>query len=276
MPVFRGNVGNLLQHWVFCEALEAFRGSVDQIDFIDAYSMAPLADERPKLDGSAYLFDYVQRNLSRARTAYERAWHGLAPDAGHYPNSAALLTQVWPLRYSLLLCEDEPTTVNQLRMWAAGVERSDKCVRAAVAAGDWRSIFRQRLTSSGDLTFISFDPYMFDRHGSRRNAGNMNPGDLDLLNKAIETIDRRLIVQLSTYSANNANRQADVIEIVTAGVKASGLGLLGVVRADGNMMSLLLGRNVDPDSTLVTFPDRFTRWLADVKGRCQIESSGAG
>ena len=49
MPIFRGNVGNLLQHWVFCEALEVFRGSADQIDFIDAYSMAPLADERPKL-----------------------------------------------------------------------------------------------------------------------------------------------------------------------------------------------------------------------------------
>jgi hypothetical protein len=66
-----------------------------------------------------------------------------------------------------------------------------------------------------------------------------------------------------------------VIEVVTAGLKASGLGLLGVVRADGNMMSLLFGRNIDPDPSLVTLPARFTKWLADVKARCQTEPGAA-
>lgn len=269
MPLFRGNVGNLLQHWVLCETLEAFRGRADQIDFVDAYSMAPLADERPKLDGSAHLFDCVHRQLPGAQTAYERAWQTLAPSAGQYPNSAALLALIWPSRYSLLLCESEPRTVHQLRAWTDKVAHSENCVGVEIAAGDWRDGFRKGLALSGELTFLSFDPYMFDRHGSGRNPGNMDPSDLDLLNTAVEPIRGGLVVQLSTFSANNANPQEAVIEVVTSGLQRSGLRLLGVVRADGNMMSLLFARDIEATSTLVALPAQFAKWLAGVKARCQ-------
>lgn len=105
MPAFRGNIGNLLQHWVFCETLDALRPCASQIDFIDAYSMASFSDERPILDSSAHLFDCVQRLLPGIGSTYERAWQRLMPDPGRYPNSAAFLTQVWRGRYSMLLCE---------------------------------------------------------------------------------------------------------------------------------------------------------------------------
>jgi hypothetical protein len=268
MPVFRGNAGNLLQHWVFCEILEALHSSADHIDFIDAYSMAPLADERAKLDTSAYLFDCVQGRLSGAQTAYERAWYELAPEAWGYPNSAAFLVQLWPGRYSLLLCESEPATVEQLRRWVAGVERSEKCIHALIAPNDWRRRFMKPLTSSGDLTLISFDPYMFDQRGPGQNPGNMVLSDLYLLNKAIEPITGSLVVQLSTYSANNGNRQADVIEVVTSGLSGSELELIATVRVDGNMMSLLFGRNLVPPAALTTLSDRFANWLAGVKATC--------
>jgi hypothetical protein len=70
--------------------------------------------------------------------------------------------------------------------------------------------------------FISFDPYMFDRHGSGRNPGNLDPGDLDVLNEAVDSIHGPVVVQLSMFSANNANRQADVIQVVTSGLESAG------------------------------------------------------
>jgi hypothetical protein len=273
MPVFRGNVGNLLQHWVFCEILEALRNSADEIQLIDAYAMAPLANERPTLDRSTHLFDCAQRDLPGARTAYERAWHCLAPSVRSYPNSANLLTRLWSGRYSLLLCEAEPTTADQLRLWAVEVRSLEKCARIEIAEGDWRRRFRQGLVSSADVTLLSFDPYMFDRHGSGRNLGNMDPGDFALLSTAVEPIQGSLVLQLSTFSANNDNRQTDVIEVMTSGLKASGLQLLGVVRADGNMMSLILGRNVGVASSLGALPRGFDSWLAHLKMKCQTQSS---
>jgi len=43
---YRGNVGNLLQHWVLCEILVAGRNHAQDLAFIDAYSMAPFATEQ--------------------------------------------------------------------------------------------------------------------------------------------------------------------------------------------------------------------------------------
>lgn len=40
MSVYRGNVGNLLQHWVLCEILQDLQNHAEHLTFIDAYSMA--------------------------------------------------------------------------------------------------------------------------------------------------------------------------------------------------------------------------------------------
>jgi hypothetical protein len=109
---------------------------------------------------------------------------------------------------------------------------------------------------------------MFDRHGSGRNPGNMDPSDLDLLATTVEPIRCGLVVQLSTYSANNANPQAAVTDVVTSGLERSRLQLLAVVRADGNMMSLIFGRNIEAVSSLRAMQARFDSWLTRVKARC--------
>ena len=135
MTIFRGNVGNLLQHWVFCEILAVWQGCANRVDFIDAYSMAPLADERyPESDiASRRRFDWVQANLMEEQTPYERAWHRLTPDADRYPNSAAFLTEVWQGDYSLVLCESDASTVRELRRWQTKVEVSPRCIGLEIA-----------------------------------------------------------------------------------------------------------------------------------------------
>jgi hypothetical protein len=114
VPTFRGNVGKLLQHWVLCEVLSACQNHYQRLGFIDAYSMAPFADERPKLDATAPLFDEVCRRLPGRQSLYERAWLKLAPNTHEYPNSASFVTAAWRGRYAMLLCEKDPATIQEL------------------------------------------------------------------------------------------------------------------------------------------------------------------
>src|SRR5437667_12216386 len=95
MPVYRGNLGNLLQHWVLCDILAAARMHATRLDFIDAHSMAPLAHERPKRDATAPLFDCVQHRLPGDRTPYELAWNTFVSSGTAYPNSANFVTSIW-------------------------------------------------------------------------------------------------------------------------------------------------------------------------------------
>ncbi len=275
MPVFRGNVGNLLQHWVLCDLLVSCAKYYEQIAFVDAYSMAPSANERPRRDQTAHLFDFVRERLPGDATPYEKAWHLLGADATTYPNSAAFLSVVWPGPFLMLLCEWDPTTARELELWAGDLRSSARCLGADIVAGDWRQRFREGLPSSTDLTFISFDPYMFDRHGSGRNPGNMDPTDLERLVSALDTIQNSVLVQLSTYSANNANAQADVREAISSSLEPSSLQEIAVVQADGNMMSLVYGRNLAIGDSMRSSPSRFTTWLNRIKYQYGQKRGGA-
>jgi hypothetical protein len=269
VPVFRGNKGNLLQHWVFCEVLDACRGTVSRIDFIDAHAMAPLADERPKLDATAGLFDCVHEHLPGEGTAYELAWHALAPDACCYPNSAAFLTQVWQADYALVLCESEPATVRALETWRETVAARERCVRLEIVNGDWRDRYREGFAPEGDLTLLSFDPYVVSRTYAVRDAANMYQSDLELVGSATQSIPGRVLMQLSTYSVNGENSQEVVTEAVTSTLQPFGLQLVALVRTDGEMMSLLLGRGIGGGPSLDDLPERFDAWLGRWRSVCR-------
>ena len=87
MPTYKGNRGNLLQHYVLCELLSAAREHSSCLRFIDAHAMAPMAvrEEREKDP----VFGSVQARLPGQDSTYERAWKDLVPrgETG-YPNSA--------------------------------------------------------------------------------------------------------------------------------------------------------------------------------------------
>lgn len=67
MPTFRGNRGNLLQHWVLVELATILRNlstpPVPQLCFIDAHAMAPLAARHPSPGQTAQDFDAVRDAL---------------------------------------------------------------------------------------------------------------------------------------------------------------------------------------------------------------------
>lgn len=261
---YRGNVGNLLQHWVLCEILNAGRNHAQELAFIDAYSMAPFATERPKPDRGARVFNSVRDRLPGEHTPYEQAWHELAQGKGDgYPISAALVKSLWPGRYSLLLCDTDPSTAQELTLWSNETKRSPKCIAAEVYPGDWRARFNQGVAASGDLVFFSFDPDMFNQHRVRdRNSRHMYPGDLDLLATVVHGISQGMIVQLSTYSANCDNSQSTVIEVVASLIRNSGLKIVAAVSANGQMMSLVLARGIVWSDSMRCLASRFASWQA--------------
>ena len=272
MSTYKGNVGNLMQHWTLCELLGVAARHTSGLSFIDAHAMAPLASENKHKDKS---FAYVQDDLPYRRgSVYERAWHNLAANGG-YPNSAAFVEKVWEDDFSLLLCETNPATIAELEPWIERVSESARCKSVELFPSDWRERFAKGLPSpseaglaDGALTLVSFDPYMYNRRlgAKAQNKGNLYPEDIELALDAMSGVNEGILVQLSTYDTNDNNPQGAVIASVNSILAARGFTLCGVVRADNTMMSLVYTRNVPWSWELANLPDRFEKWSTTIPG----------
>lgn len=261
MPTYKGNKGNLLQHWVLCELVSAAREHVSRLQFIDAHAMAPMAEE-PKHENR--VFDSVRAHLPGTGSSYECVWKGLVPhgETG-YPNSASFVNRLWNGSVSMLLCEKDERTIAELQRWARAIPNVD----VKIAPGDWRCRFIDGLRVSGelaDLTFVSFDPYVISRHcGVQRPCrGNMYPEDLYLAVQAMKEIQTPVMIQLSTYSAQN-NSQPDVEQCIRDRFvnKGGGIEQVAAVTADSDMMSVVLARGVEWTGELKSLNKRFQNWL---------------
>jgi hypothetical protein len=255
----------LLQHWVLCELLQHSSKYWNRLRFVDAYSMAPLATERFKSGPSAHLFDHA-RDRAKPDSTYERTWRSIVEEREGYPNSAALVSALWLGTYSMLLCEHDKATVQELREWALEEMKKPKCLDVVIAPGDWRQTFQRNGWESADLTVLSFDPDMFNRHGSD-NGRNMAPSDLTLIAKTIEPVSGALLVQLSTYDVNDDNGQREVEGAVRSGLEVAGLQLVAVVSTDRKMMSLVLARGCEMPfmRAVAQLASQFNGWLTRLK-----------
>ena len=269
MPTFRGNRGNLLQHWVLVELLEALpQDGLAELCFVDAYSMSPMATRSPKVatDQTAPEFDRVRERLAEGRSAYERAWLSLSKSLGsEYPSSAALVRHCWEGQLHLLLCEADRATADEIWSWLSGLNTDTTSFELHRA--DWRERFLRSMPSTFDAYYFSFDPNMYDRHEvAVPKPENMYPSDIPIVGAAISGLPRvPILVQLSTYSVNGANSQADVLDNIVPKFARHGLGMAGCVRADNAMMSMIFTRDMSVVSDLER---RFQSWLAGHRRDC--------
>ena len=268
MGTYKGNVGNLMQHWTLCELLViAADNQTSGLSFIDAHAMAPLATENEHTD---YQFTRVEDGLgSHPQSAYQQAWHHLASNGG-YPNSAALVKEIWKGDFSLLLCEIDPSTIADLNPWLERVRRLARCKGAKLCPYNWRDRFDKGLPSvseaglaDGALTLVSFDPYMYNRRRgvTAQNKGNLFPEDIERALGAISSLESGILIQLSTYDTNDNNPQGAVISSVNSIMAGSGFTLSGVMCINKKMMSLVYAHNVSWSAKLANLPDRFKEWL---------------
>jgi hypothetical protein len=260
MPTFRGNRGNLLQHWVLAELVSIVADNYRQnirLLFIDAHALSPYAVRSPSQSQTAADFDFVANHLPGQGSAYEQAWRHLREGRCQYPTSASLVRNLWSRPLDLVLCEVDESTADEIAEW----ERTLVDTQMELHRGDWRERFRKGFTADADLYLISFDPYMFDRHGAPGSPNRANMWPNDILRAAAAIPSKPVIVQLSTYSANNANAQNDVVSSIEPVFTEIGLELAATVRSDGNMMSMVFSRDVSQirDAKL---EQRFAAWLS--------------
>ena len=269
MGTYKGNKGNLMQHWTLCEVLSIANRHHSALNYIDAHAMAPLAT---KPTSPTQVFQRVQANLPGIQSVYEKAWRTLdCKPADGYPSSAKFVRHVWSGDFSMLLCEINSAIADEIAAWLPKVEAMPTCNKAKLARGDWRSRVNEGLPTPSEaglpadaLTLLSFDPNMYDRNGPPNDPKpeNMYPSDLHTVLEAVQGVTGSILIQLSTYYANNANAQADVISSVNSILKwKGGFDLTAIARADGNMMSLIYTRHVTWAGELVVLHEEFGKWI---------------
>src|SRR5262245_48771682 len=129
MPTFRGNKGNLLQHWVLAELTLLLRRQLPssaRLCLLDAHAMSPYATRYPGALPS--IFDVVRDGLPGQRSAYEQAWWELTnQNQQHvvYPTSAMFVSHLWPGPLSMVLCDIDKTTIDDIATWKAGLKDAD-------------------------------------------------------------------------------------------------------------------------------------------------------
>jgi hypothetical protein len=262
VPTFRGNRGNLLQHWVLVELLRGLRQQhPGTLCFVDAYAMSPIATRSPKAttDQTAPEFDRVRARLAEKRSPYERSWLSLSQSLrSEYPSSAAFVCHRWETQLHLLLCEADPETADEIASWLSGLDADTTSFE--LHRGDWRERFLRAIPSTFDAYYFSFDPNMYDRHNVRvPRAENMYSTDIPIVAAAIAGLPPvPIVLQLSTYSPNGSNSQPDVIDNVVPLFAGHGFALAACVRADNAMMSMIFTRDTSVESSLA---QRFKLWL---------------
>ena len=279
MTTYKGNAGNLMQHWTLCELVNiADEENVPGLSFIDAHAMAPCAEEPDDKPGySRPLFLNTRAALPGQRSVYERAWHQLAPKEG-YPNSANFVQHVWTRDFSMLLCEKDPATVTALDTWLPSVRSQPRCKRAKVIFGDWLETFDKGLPSPTQVglpkgsTLVSFDPNMYNQQPvAQRNPFVLYPNDLRKAVGQLNRLDGGVIMQLSTYSTDYGNGQRDVQNSVGSILRPNSFTQRAVVRVSAThsgkaMMSLVYTRDV-PDALserLENLPGNFSKWFSKI------------
>jgi len=262
MPTYRGNRGNLLQHWVLVELLgDLSKQGIHTLCYVDAHSMSPMPTRSPKAttDQTAPDFDQVRSGLGDGPSSYERAWLELSRSLpSEYPSSAAFVRHCWTGRLHLLLCEADTDTADEIQRW---LYRPDSRVTPfELHRGDWRERFARQMPAVFDAYYISFDPNMYDRHEVQSPKPEyMYPSDIPIVCNALRALPTvPMIVQLSTYSVNNDNSQCDVIGSLVPEFRKNNFAAM-CVRADSAMMSFIFSRKVTVASDL---ENRFRSWLA--------------
>ena len=257
MPTYKGNVGNLMQHWTFCELVNIAADNCSPgLNFIDAHAMSPLAREKVRPDAQ---FNRAEARVQRNHvpdhewaSKYEWAWHHLTPSIG-YPNSAVFVEKVWESPFSLLLCEMDWPTIAELGLWCDRIRDSETCMNVALAPGDWRNTFAAGLPNPaeaglppGSLTLLSFDPYYISTDGRRNPRGpNIYAEDLRCVRDQLNDFVDGIVIQLSTYSSRN-NPREEVIDLADGILTPGPHGFMrdALTSVDRHMMSLVYTRGL--------------------------------
>ena len=266
---YRGNAGNLLQHWVLCELIRACNKHWTSIHFVDAYAMAPLATQQ--IEPGPSLFTHAQ-NRKTPDSGYETAWRHLVMGQIGYPNSAAFVAELWNGTVAMSLSDNDKPTALALNSWADTQNARTVGADVKVWPDDWRLSFNERVANTKGVTVLSFDPDKFTLQNPS-SGRDMTLVDIEIVGAALAQLSGECVIQLSTYSsARGLNPQEEVERAIAEGFGSAGLRLLAVARVSKEMMSMVIGKESSPvASELVEIADSFDSWFESLDFSWELE-----
>jgi hypothetical protein len=269
-----------MQHWVLCELLDRLgRRDFQHLALTCTHSMAPWSTPERREDDDTHC---CRRAFNAARTraatdrgsVFESAWFALSPNGGlPYPSSAALSSaalslEVWRSALSLALCEASGAVADEIDGWLGTRETRERVKHSVLLRGDWRNAAAGPLflDPDADCLYVEMDPYRYDRRDrtvrKTTDPATVYPEDLNHLARALGKEDRPLVLQLSSFSAQNGN-SPDAIESSTRAVlDPHRFVFRDGVAVDGQMVSLVFVRNLTLDDGPLQAD--FSAWLAGI------------
>jgi hypothetical protein len=193
----KGNVGNLLQHFVALRCAEVLLSSwslrSELVLYVDCFSMAPWepveGDNPQGFVGIIERFEEKAKNGDRVAQAFLTAWqqHYLPEDVpAHpqhrdYPNTASLLRAAFPHQSWLMRLHDVvPWKRTALEKWG-----NEQMPGNCAVGGAWKeSLLIQRNPVSPDRAcFVILDPYQIvpDQHPKASEGGYLAEQDIKYL-----------------------------------------------------------------------------------------------
>ncbi|TFG65954.1 MAG: hypothetical protein E4H27_10355 [Anaerolineales bacterium] len=269
MGVCKGNVGNIMQHWVLTEVLNRVHLQGKRwLHLVCTNSMAPASWPEQPGGQTRPRFEKVRLSLSPfSVTTYQRAWCAISPaGALLYPSSAAFAAFLWPGKLRLTLCETNPGAIGELTMWVNALQVQRRAPGSMVHPRDWRTLFNSGIPNLGeDVTLIEVDPYRFEHNGAVAfDPAALFPSDLATLTAPFAAQNRLVIFQISSYSANNKNPHTITQSAICDALNAAGFTLTGDVRANGDMISLVFTNGSVLWPNAVDANTEFHAWLNSV------------
>jgi len=200
----KGNIGNLLQHFVGLNCIErlvrdweytnSYKESPEPIDYIDCYSMAPWepVEGRNPQGFVQQINTFPQKAAGGDMVActFIKAWnqqYGVganvpgSPRDRDYPNTAVLLKTAFPDQaWNMRLHDIDPMKRAQLSAWARAQAPGTYEVEGA-----WREsgLIRRRPASSDHPVVVMLDPYQLvqDDHAKDGETGYLSEQELVFL-----------------------------------------------------------------------------------------------
>jgi hypothetical protein len=276
MGVCKGNRGNLMQHWTLCEVLDRLqREQVSSLHFISTHSMAPWSLAKPKnneeSDADRRIFRRAGERLARnsGGTLYENAWLDLSVEDGiPYPSSALFAQSVWKKPISLALCEQATTVADEIDGWLKGPAVCDRYVHGVLLRGDWRAGIDSPFCMKTDCAcvYIEMDPMRYDHResGKRKQSdpASLYPEDLTHLTRLLTNEARPVVLQISSFSAQNGNSRQVIETSLRSGLEPSGFSFADQTYVNGQMVSFVFCRGIELQN--VSLQTRFSDWISSI------------
>jgi hypothetical protein len=133
--------------------------------------------------------------------------------------------------------------------WLGLAETVGRLEQCELYRGDWRLRFGQHLVFPGgapDVIYVEMDPMRFEGNPPALAAHNDRAAlyveDVALVTAALNGLEIPVVVQISSFTANNGNRHDDTVAAIDGVMIPAGFSLEARVQPDGHKISLVYAR----------------------------------